>query len=93
VAAARVDDNDLDIDDPSAALQWHELPLARYGFCGQCGSSLFFKASDAPQRTSVMVGTIEDVTGLDLAGVWFAGEAQPHHLLSSDVPHHAGGDT
>ncbi len=90
VAASRVADVDLEIDDALDLLRWHELDHARYAFCASCGSTLFFKAADTEQLTSVMVGAVDDVSSLSLAGIWFAGDAQPHHVLSPDVPHFAG---
>ena len=92
MAAARVDNRHLQIDDVGDRLAWHDLPYARYGFCRACGSTLFFRAADTPDRTSVMVGVLDDVSDLRLGGVWFADDAQAHHELPGHVPHFSGND-
>lgn len=91
VAASHVDDADLIIEGADH-LRWHDLSFARYGFCGECGSTLFFKATAVDGVTSVMAGTLDDAGGLPLAGVWFAADVQEHNLLPPDVPHFAGND-
>ena len=51
------------------ALRWIESPdssrHARRAFCGDCGSSMFWKAADA-ERTGIAAGTLDDPTGLQL---------------------------
>lgn len=91
VAASHVDEGDLTIED-ATSLRWYDLTYARYAFCRDCGSTLFFKAADTATTTSVMTGTLDDATGLALAGVWFADDAQAHHQLAPDVPHYPGND-
>ncbi|MGI9606444.1 MAG: GFA family protein [Acidimicrobiales bacterium] len=90
VAAVRADTADLRIDSPTEAFQWHDLGYARYGFCRSCGSTLVFHPSERPESTSVMVGTLDDPSGLIIHEVWFADEAQPHNQLPHGVAHHAG---
>lgn len=52
------------------ALRWIDSPdssrSARRGFCGECGSSLFWKAADA-ERTGIAAGTLDAPTGLEVA--------------------------
>lgn len=88
VAAIRADTDRLSVDEERLA--WRELGYARYGFCPACGSTLFFRAEDTPEQTSIMVGTLDDASGLRLKEVWFSHEAQPHTPLPEGVPHHAG---
>jgi len=59
----------------------------------RCGSTLFFRAADTPETTSVMTGGLDDASDTALAGVWFAGEAQPHNSLDESVPHLEGNDS
>ena len=70
-----------------------DLGYAKYGFCQGCGSTLFFRATDSPESTSVMIGTLDDTSATELHGVWFAGDAQPHNTLDDSVPHFTGNDT
>lgn len=90
VAAVRSDSGLLEVTMVGESLGWHELGFARYGFCRTCGSTLFFAPTDPPGHTSVMVGTLDDATGLRLDSVWFADDAQPHNTLPVGVAHHAG---
>ncbi len=90
VAASRVAFDDLEVVDPGERLGWHHLPYARYGFCSGCGSTLFFVANYRPDMAAVMVGVLDDVSGLTLGGVWFADDAQHHNPLPTDVPHFSG---
>ncbi len=90
VAAIRTPSVGLDVHDPHGRLGEHELGYASYGFCRACGATLYFRAAETPESTSVMVGTLDDASGLTIAAVWFADEAQPHNELPDRVPHHAG---
>ncbi len=93
VAAARTPTDELLIEDPDEQFEWIDLGYASYGFCRGCGSTLFFRAADTPESTSVMVGVLDDASHTALAGVWFAGDAQPHNSLDDSVPHFAGNDS
>lgn len=90
VAATGCATVDLAIDDPAKVFRWHELSHCRYGFCSGCGSHMFWQGNDHRERTSIQVGVLNDASALELAGVWFVDEAQPHHHLDDTVPHHAG---
>ena len=92
VAAVRVLHDDLTWSDPHGHLGEFDLGYAQYGFCRNCGSTLYFQAEDNDDGMSVMVGLFEDASGIDLHSIWFAGEAQDHNTLRSDVPHHAGNE-
>ena len=87
VAGVRTKTEDLEIESRDDAFQWFDLEYAKYGFCRRCGSTLFYRAADRQQFTSVMVGTLDDSSGLQIKNVWFADEAQPHNTLPVGVPH------
>ena len=89
IAATRAMTDDI-VFENQASLAWHDLGFAKYGFCGACGSTLFFVPADRTDQTSITAGTLDDVSDLDLGSVWFAGEAQAHNVLPPDVPHYAG---
>lgn len=90
VAAARTATDQLEIAADGGTLQWYDLGYARYGFCGRCGSTMFYRAADRSHLTSVMVGTIDDTTGLEVAEIWYAAHAQPHQALPAHVPRFDG---
>jgi hypothetical protein len=59
--------DDLAIDDPEGLLRWFPGPASvtagERGFCGRCGSSLFWSAPGRP-TVSVAAGTLDGATGL-----------------------------
>jgi len=75
-----------------AHLRWHDLGFSKYGFCGNCGSHLFWVAADRPDQYSLQMGCVDDAASMDLAGVWFADDIQSHNVLPADVPHFSGND-
>jgi len=73
-------------------LRWIDSPEseagARRGFCGECGSSLFW---DPPRRATVSIaaGTLDAPTGLRVAGHWFTSAAGDYYEIPADgLPHH-----
>ena len=90
IAATRSSTDNLQIDDSNEAFRWHELDYAKYGFCRDCGSTMFYRAADRPQITAIMVGGLNDAAGLTLGSVWFSEEAQPHNVVPDGVPLHIG---
>jgi len=71
----------------SRALRWAASPEseseARRGFCGECGSSLFW---DAPARDTVSIsaGTLDEPTGLRLLGHVYVSQAGDYYELPED---------
>jgi hypothetical protein len=75
-------------------LRWTESPNsdagARRGFCGECGSSLFW---DPPRRETISIaaGTLDDDTNLRVAGHWFVSQAGGYYEVPQDgTARHAG---
>jgi hypothetical protein len=68
-------------------LRWIDSPQseahARRGFCGECGSSLFW---DAPARDTVSIaaGTLDEPTGLRLLGHVYVSQAGDYYELPED---------
>jgi hypothetical protein len=76
----------------SRGLRWIDSPgsdaHARRGFCGECGSSLFW---DAPDRATVAVaaGTLDEPTGLRVVGQIYTSQAGDYYTVPADVqPQH-----
>ena len=74
-----------------STLRWMDSPAsdrrAQRGFCGECGSSLFWQAADA-ERVNVAVGTLDRPTGLRLAAHWYTHHAGDYDELPDDgLPH------
>jgi hypothetical protein len=71
----------------SDALRWTASPDsdadARRGFCGECGSSLFW---DPPRRATISIaaGTLDVPTGLRSGAHWFVSQASDYYELPDD---------
>jgi hypothetical protein len=71
----------------SAGLRWVASPEsesdARRGFCGDCGSSLFW---DAPCRETVSIaaGSLDEPTGLSVVGHVYVSQAGDYYELPED---------
>jgi len=69
---------------------YHASQTARRGFCGICGSSLFW---DGPgENISIHAGTLNGETGLKTKGHIFCAFKGDYYDLPSDLPQHEGDD-
>lgn len=59
-------------------------PTARRGFCGTCGSQLFWDG--AGQNLSISAGSFDGDTGLRLAGHIFCADKGDYYEISDDLP-------
>jgi hypothetical protein len=68
-------------------LRWAKSPAseseARRGFCGECGSSLFWDAPDR-ETISVAAGSLDEPTGLRLLGHVYVTQAGDYYELPDD---------
>ena len=64
---------------------YHASDDARRGFCGECGSALFWKHRDDP-FTSVMAGCFEAPTGLKLAKHIFVADKGDYYDIADGLP-------
>lgn len=72
-------------------VQWYQSSeMARRGFCGICGSNVFW---DGPgQNLSIMAGTLDGETGLQMAGHIFCADKGDYYEISDDLHKAAGSD-
>jgi hypothetical protein len=73
-------------------LRWIASPEsdagARRGFCGECGSSLFWDAPGLP-TVSIAAGTLDGRTDLRVAAHWYVSQAADYYELPEDgLPRH-----
>lgn len=77
-------------------LAWHhpaDEPSVAYGFCRECGSSLFWKVVAVPPGESqeklntieIWAGTLDPPTGLWTERVIYAGDASDYHTLDPSI--------
>lgn len=89
MAATGCADADLAMED-EATLRWYEPATGVfYGFCGTCGSTLFWRSDGNPGWTSVAAGTLDQPTGLRTQAAWWTAEAADYHTLDETIINHA----
>jgi hypothetical protein len=70
-------------------LRWYEPDAScGYGFCGDCGSSLFYRAADRPQYLVIGAGTLDQPTGLHTVAAWWMAEHGDYHTPASGLDEH-----
>jgi hypothetical protein len=69
-------------------LRWVDSPRsaahARRGFCGECGSSLFWEAPDR-DTISIAAGTLDEPTGLRIVAQIYTADAGDYYEVDPDL--------
>ena len=69
-----------------ATLRWYEpAPGVSYGFCQNCGSTLFWRVAAQPNKLCIAAGTLDRPTGLRTTRAWWVAEASDYHVRPSGV--------
>jgi hypothetical protein len=75
-----------------ATLRWFEISAeARRGFCGQCGSTLFW-AGHGLEHISITAGSLDDASGLKFACHIFVKDKGAYYQIEPGVPQIADGN-
>lgn len=83
---ARKENITITMDD---GLRWYKTSdIARRGFCGECGSSLFWEPFDL-DATGIIAGSLDGPTGLKTIGHIFVGEKSDFYDITDDLPQYA----
>ena len=70
-----------------AGLRWHASSAhARRGFCGTCGSSLFYQPNGA-DHLAIAAGCLDLPTGLSMGKHIFTADAGDYYAVPHDAPH------
>ncbi|MEM9009926.1 MAG: GFA family protein [Pseudomonadota bacterium] len=64
---------------------------AKRGFCGVCGSNLFWHHAES-ERLSIFAGTFDDDPGVRLAGHIFTADKGAYYQIADDLPSAPGAD-
>ncbi|MBV9521923.1 MAG: GFA family protein [Alphaproteobacteria bacterium] len=81
-AAERADFKLLD----ASGLRWYRSsPQAERGFCGICGSTLFWQATGS-DRISIAAGTLDGATGLAIARHIFTASKGDYYAIADGAP-------
>lgn len=76
----------------SEGLRWYQSSAtARRGFCGVCGSSLFWEP-DSGGQVSIAAGSLDLPTGLETAVDAFVEDSGDYYTISHDLPQRPDGD-
>ncbi|EFL90418.1 GFA family protein [Ahrensia sp. R2A130] len=85
-------DSDLAISDPSEKLNWYAASdIAKRGFCGTCGSAMFWKVNDS-DTTSILLGSFDGETGLTLDRHIFVADKGDYYDIPTDAKRFDGDD-
>ena len=66
-------------------------PEARRGFCGVCGSTLFWERLGG-DRISISAGTLDGATGLRMRGHIFVADKGDYYAIADGLPQAGGAD-
>ena len=70
----------------SRGLKWYmSSPIARRGFCGECGGTLFWEANDR-DTISVAAGTLDGATGLSTTLQIHVDDAGDYYHIDPAIP-------
>ena len=85
-AAARTEESQFQISDEKGQIKWYRSSDdASRGFCSICGSALFWKSDDSPYL-SVLVGSIDGDTNLDIGEHIFVESKCDYYELDDNIP-------
>jgi len=85
MAAAFVKNADLHIVE-SRGLSWYRAsPIAKRGFCHECGSTLFWDG-DESDEIGIAAGTLDDTSGIKLTAHVFAPDKGDYYEISDNLP-------
>jgi len=88
VAATACRAGDLAISEDGALTWYGSSADAERGFCGRCGSNLFFRPNERGY-VSIMAGTLDVPTGLTAIAHIFVSEKSDYYAIADGLPQHA----
>ncbi len=85
VAATACDRQDLRLQNDEALRWYRSSPTAERGFCGTCGSNLFWRPEHG-RHISIMAGTLDTPTGLEAEEHIFVANAADYYKIADGLP-------
>jgi len=67
----------------AGTLRWYEADRRARGFCGECGASLFWRASDR-DTVSIAAGTLDEPTGLRTVAHIYTGHRGDYYEIGDE---------
>ena len=87
-ASTHVPDDQLTLTAQDGLRWYRSSDRAQRGFCGTCGSFLFWKA-EGEAATSIAMGALDAPTGLHLARHIFVADKGDYYDITDDLPRRA----
>ena len=81
MSATAAEDGDLHLTEARGLRWYRSSPAAKRGFCGECGSVLFWKG-DGLGYTSIAAGSLDGPTGLTLEGHIYCADAGDYYEIA-----------
>ena len=81
MSSTAAQDSDFKIVEDRGLKWYRSSDKAKRGFCGECGSVLFWKG-DGRDYTSITAGSVDGATGVKLAGHIFCDDAGDYYVIA-----------
>ncbi|MBI2719624.1 MAG: GFA family protein [Rhizobiales bacterium] len=81
MSATAAEDGDFRLTEARGLRWYRSSPSAKRGFCGECGSVLFWKG-DGLDNTSITAGSLDGRTGLALEGHIYCADAGDYYEIA-----------
>ncbi|MDI7863872.1 GFA family protein [Rhizobiaceae bacterium n13] len=89
-AATNVGLDNFELDGEERVTWYRASDFARRGFCGTCGSALFWQADDA-DHVSIMAGAFDGEPGLKMAYHIFCADKGDFYEINDGLPQYGKG--
>ena len=89
LAATQIDRSDLRATGSDAMTWYSASEHAERGFCRVCGTHLFWQETGS-ERVSILMGCLDEPTGIRLADHIFVAEKGDYYDITDDLPQMAG---
>ncbi|MEM7520356.1 MAG: GFA family protein [Pseudomonadota bacterium] len=88
VSATQVDADQLQLTAEKTLIWYRSSACAERGFCGACGSSLFWRHEADNGAVSVMSGTLDSPTGITTSKHIYVADKGDYYTLADGLPQH-----
>lgn len=79
----------IDVTISGENLTWYDATdEVQYGFCGNCGSTLFWRTSRRPDLISIAAGTLKPPTGLETVAAIYRDFGSDYHHYDRSIETH-----
>lgn len=87
-SSATCPDADFELTSDDGLTWFHASDIAKRGFCGKCGSFLFWKHNDE-DKISISMSAFDTPTGLNVARHIFVADKGDYYTITDELPQRA----